>query len=166
MSLHIPADVSNIIFEYYAQIQDMKWVPLIDIKTGKLKWKVNSHSAKYDNITKLLKHKKDNLQCNILIEVCVVNNDIEINNYYDTTGTYICLKKEHYVNNYEMIIPIYKLYIEFINEYGIKHSVFCSTLRSLRRPNYDVYQDGNIHSILIDFCEYNKNCYSLAIEKY
>ena len=54
MSLHIPSDVANIILEYYAQMRDMKWAPFIEPKTGKLKWKTNKYSAKYDNINKLL----------------------------------------------------------------------------------------------------------------
>ena len=56
MSLHIPSDVANIIFEYYAQMRDLKWTPFIEPKTGKLKWKANKYSAKYDNMNKLLEY--------------------------------------------------------------------------------------------------------------
>jgi len=38
MSLHIPSDITNIIFDYYAQLKDLKWTPFIDGKTGKLNW--------------------------------------------------------------------------------------------------------------------------------
>ena len=167
MSLHIPSDVSNIILEYYAQIRDMKWIPFIDPKTGKLKWKVNKYSTKYDTLNKLLNHKKDNLPDDVSFDIDVVRNGETID-ICNAIGTSICLKIEHYVNDYQMIIPISKLYIDFIDEHGFKNSLFCSIFgrSTLRRFNYDVFQDGNIHSILIDFRKFSSNAYSLIVEKY
>jgi hypothetical protein len=167
MSLDIPSDVANIILEYYAQMRDMKWAPFIEPKTGKLKWKVNKYSAKYDNINKLLKHRKDNLPHGISFDIDIVRNGETIDTY-NTIGTSICLKIEHYINDYQVIIPISKLYIDFIDEFGFKHSLFCSIFgrSTLRRFDYDVYQDGNIHSTLLDIHIFNKNSYSLVIEKY
>jgi hypothetical protein len=167
MSLHIQTDVVNIILEYYAQMRDMKWAPFIEPKTGKLKWKVNKYSAKYDNMNKMLKHKKDNLPDDISFDIDIVRND-EIIDTYNTIGTSICLKIKHCVNNYQTIIPMSKLYIEFINDLGFKHSLFCSIAEgsTLRRFDYDVYQDGIIHSTLIDFTKFSSNGYSLVIEKY
>ena len=168
MTIYIPADISNIILDYYSQLRDMKWRPFIDVQTGKLKWKVNRYSAKYDNIHKLLKHRKDNLYHDILLDISQVNNVGETNNAYQTIGSFICLKIEHYANNYQMIVPISKFYIEFINDHGFKHSLFCSIAgrSTLRRFDYDVYQDGIIHSTLIDFTKFSSNGYSLVIEKY
>jgi len=50
----LPSDVTNIILDYYSQMNDMKWQPFIETSTGKLKWKVNKHSTKYKNIEKIL----------------------------------------------------------------------------------------------------------------
>jgi hypothetical protein len=167
MSLHIPADIVNIIFEYYAQIRDMKWLPFIDVKTGKLKWKVNKYSAKYDNINKLLKYRKDNLMHNISIDVNIMRYDEQVDTY-NTQGTCACLNIEYYANDYQVIIPISKLYIEYFDEDKFKHSLFCSIFgrSTLRRFDYDVYQDGNNHSTLIDISKFSNNCYALTLEKY
>lgn len=56
--MSLPTDVINIILEYYSQLRekDMKWTPFIETTTGKLKWKVNKHSTKYDNIKQTLRH--------------------------------------------------------------------------------------------------------------
>ncbi len=167
MSLHIPSDISNIILEYYAQIRDMKWTPFIDGKTGKLKWKMNKYSAKYDTLNKLLKHKKDNLPDDVSFDIDVVRNGETID-AYNTIGTCICLKTRHYVNIYQMIISSSKLYIEFTDVFNFKYSLVCSiTGRStLRKFDYDVYQDGTIHSTLIGFRKFGNDAYSLVIEKY
>ena len=100
MSIYIPADVTNLIFEYYAQMRDMEWTPFIDVKTGKLIWKVNKYSAKYDNMNKLLKHRKDNLRHDISINVSLVYN-IETISLYNTTGSCIVLRTYNYVNKYQ-----------------------------------------------------------------
>ncbi len=171
MSLYIPADVSNIIFKYYAQLRDMKWTPFIDKKNGKLKWKVNEYSAKYDNINKLLKHRKDNLCDNVNIDVEIRMRG-EIIDFISTFGTCICLKTtykvEHYVDNYQIIITKSDLYIEYYDSNNFKYSIFCSKFgrSTLRRYEFDIYQDGNIHSNLLDIYIINKNNYSLVIEKY
>jgi hypothetical protein len=167
MSLHIPSDISNIILEYYAQLKDLKWVPFVEPKTGKLKWKVNKYSAKYDNINKLLEFRKNNLLKDISFDIDIVRNGETIDRY-NTIGTCIYLKKIHFVNKHKAIVLITQLYIEYIDEDNFKHSLFCSIYgRSiLCRFDYDVYQDGNIHSTLIDFYIFNKNAYSLVIQKY
>lgn len=168
MSLYIPSEVANIIFEYYAQIRDLKWTPSIDIKTGKLKWKTNKYSAKYDNMNKLMKHRNDNIYKDISLSIHQIRGHATIN-YYNTFGTIIYLKKTHYVNRYQIIVAKSTIYVEFIDEHGFKNSFFYSTELSLRKSQYDVYQDGNIHSILYDFdkcSELFDNEYSLVIEKY
>ena len=55
--MSLPTDVINIILDYYSQLRerDMKWMPFIDTTTGKLKWKVNKNSTKYDNIKQTLR---------------------------------------------------------------------------------------------------------------
>jgi hypothetical protein len=167
MSLHIPADISNIIFEYYAQLQDLQWTPFIDPKTGKLKWKVNKYSAKYDNMNKLLEFRKDNLRHDIDIHINIMRAG-ELLEDYNALGTRTYLKKIHFANKYKVILLITQLYIEYVDEDNFKHSLFCSIYgrSSLRRFDYDVYQDGNIHSSLIDFRKFDNSNYSLVIEKY
>ncbi len=166
MALYIPSDVTNIIFEYYAQLQNMKWIPFIDVKSGKLQWKVNTYSAKYNNINKLLKHRKQNLPNDIIIDISVVMGGETID-MYNRLGKCICLKKEQYINKYQMIIPISKLYIEYTDENSI-YSIFCLIFgrSTLRRFDYEIYQDGNIHSNLLDIRKFGYNAYSIIIEKY
>lgn len=165
--MSLPTDVINIILEYYSQIRDMKWHPFIDNKTGQLKWKVNRYSAKYDNIHKLLKHRKDNLRHDINIDINIVANGVAID-LYNTIGTCIVLKIEHIVTKYQMVIPKTHLYIEYFDTNEFKYSIFCSIFgrSTLRRFDYDVYQDNNIHSMLIDIHKFSRNNYSLVLEKY
>lgn len=86
MSLYIPADITNIIFEYLSHLKDMKWTPFIDSKTGKLKWKVNKFCSKnialiYNNIISFNKYcLKEQIQLVIIIQ----NNDQIINQYMAT----------------------------------------------------------------------------------
>jgi hypothetical protein len=166
MALYIPSDIANIIFEYYAQMRDMKWIPFIDIQSGKLKWKINIYSAKYNNINNLLKHKKQNLPNDIIIDISVLMGGETID-IYNRLGKCICLKKEQYADKYQMIIPISKLYIEYTDENSI-YSIFCLIFgrSTLRRFDYEIYQDGNIHSSLIDIHKFGYNAYSIIIEKY
>jgi len=51
----LPSDVTNIILEYYSQLNNMKWQPFIETSSGKLKWKVNKYSIKYRNINRIYK---------------------------------------------------------------------------------------------------------------
>lgn len=48
-AIHIPHEITNLIFDYYAQLTDMRWRPFIDCNTGKLKWRINKHSTKFKN---------------------------------------------------------------------------------------------------------------------
>jgi hypothetical protein len=165
MSFYIPSDITNIIFDYYAQLKDLKWKPFIDGKTGKLKWKINKYSAKYDTLNKLMKHKKDNLPDDVSFDIDVLRDDGERIYTYNAIGTSIYLKTEYYVNCFKASIPVSNLYIQFTDDFGFKHSLFCSICgrSSLRRFDFDVYQDGTIHSILIDIIRVNINAYSLVI---
>ena len=165
MTLYIPANVTNNIFKYYSQMNDLRWAPFVDIKTGETKRRVNKYSTKYDNINKLLEHRQKNLVHNIIINVEIMHYG-EIIDSYNTTGTYICLKIEHssdYINN----IQILDSYIEFIDKYNNKYSVFYSTIGRLAlRNKYDIYQDGNLHSTLIDYGNFDKKHYLLTLEKF
>lgn len=166
MSLYIPANITNIIFEYYSQMNNLRWTPFVDVKTGKLKWIVNKYSAKYDNINKLIKHRQENLLQEIYIDVAIVRNGETID-FYNTIGTSISIKTKFVVNKYQIIIPISYFYIEFTDEYNFKYSMFCSLYgRSIKKIEYEVYQDGNIHSNLIDILIFGKTNYSLVLEKY
>jgi hypothetical protein len=164
MTLYIPSDVANIILEYYAQIRGMKWVPFIEPKTGKLKWKTNKYSAKYDNMNKLLKHKKDNLRLDKNIEIIMVENYQTIDRF-NTTGTSICLKTDYYMN--KEYYPIHKFYIEYVDESNVKYSTFCSSsaIGPVYKLDYNVYQDSNMHSTLINILSLDMNSLSLILEK-
>jgi hypothetical protein len=165
MSLHIPSNVINIIFEYYAQLNDLQWAPFVDSKTGETKYRVNKYSTKYYNIDKLLEHRQKNLVHNIKIDVELMRY-AEIIDRYNTIGTCICLKIEH-ISDYKTIVPILDLYIEFIDKYNNKYYVFYSTIgRCALRNKYDIYQDGNLHSTLIDYGNYDKKHYLLTLEKF
>jgi hypothetical protein len=164
MSLHIPSDVANIILEYYAQLRDMKWTPFIEPKTGKLKWKTNKYSAKYDNMNNLLKHRKDNLRLDKNIEIVVVQNYQTIDRY-NTTGTSICLKTDYYMD--KEYYPIYHSYIEYVDESNVKYSTLClsSPIEPTFKLHYDVYKDSNIDSTLINILLLDMDSLSLILEK-
>ncbi len=165
MSLYIPSNVINIIFEYYAQLNDLRWAPFVDVKTGATKRRVNKYSTKYDNINKLLEHRQKNLVHNINIDVDIMGYG-EIIDSYNTIGTRICLKIEH-ISDYRTMIPILDSYIEFIDKYNNKYSVFYSTIGRLAlRNKYDIYEDGNIYGILIDYSNFDKTHYSITLEKF
>jgi hypothetical protein len=165
MSLYIPANVTNIILEYYAQINDLCWDPFVDVKTGETKRRVNKYSTKYDNINKLLEHRQKNLVHNITIDVEIMRYG-EIIDSYNTIGTRICLKIED-ISDYRNNIKIIDSYIEFIDKYNNKYSVFYSAIGRLAlRNKYDIYEDGNIYGILIDYGNFDKTHYSLILEKF
>lgn len=162
MTLYIPANITNIIFEYYAQMNDHRWATFIDVKTGENKRRVNKYSTKYDNINRLLKDRISNLVDIININVSVVSNNEIIDNY-NTIGTSITMYRE--------FIDIYctprLTYMEFIDEYNFKYYVFCSPVFASSRSNkYDIYQDGNIYSSLINIRYINKNSCLLVMEKF
>lgn len=169
MTLYIPDDIVNIIFEYYAQMHDLRWAPFIDVKTGKTKKRVNKYSTKYNNINKLLEHRSKNL-------VHAINIDVDITRYgetidsYSTIGTSICLKSK-YLNNSRF--QSLTLYVEFIDKYNFKNYAFYSItlftlipgISMIDRVEYYNYQDGNIHSTIN--CEiFDKTHYSLVLEKF
>jgi hypothetical protein len=169
MTLYIPADITNIILEYYAQLNDLLWAPFVDVKTGELKRRLNKYSTKYDNINKLIEYRQNNLINDINIDVIVHNNGEETD-FYNTVGT--CIYTKIKVCKFNMIIPISNLYIEFTDEYNFKYSVFCSTYgSSLRRIDnndisYDVYQDSNLHSTLTSMRIFDKTTFTLVLEKF
>jgi len=165
MTLYIPANITNIIFEYYAQMNDHRWATFIGVKTGENKRRVNKYSTKYDNINKLLEHKQKNLVHNINIDVDIMRYG-EIINSYNTIGTCICLKTDNIIDR-KIIVPISYMYIEFIDENNYKYNCFYSiSRRCALRNRYHIYQDGNIHSILIDYGNFDKTHYSITLEKY
>lgn len=174
--MSLPTDVINIILDYYSQLResDMKWTPFIETTTGKLKWKVNKNSTKYDNIHKLLTHRKDHIRHDISIDINIVANSVTLDSY-NTIGTCIVLQIEYIEHNYQfiehnyqMIVPKTYLYIEYFDINKFKYSTFYSIFgrSTLRRFDYDVYQDNNIHSMLIDIHKFGNNYYSLVLEKY
>jgi hypothetical protein len=165
MSLNIPSNVINIIFEYYAQMNDLQWAPFVDLKTGETKNRVNKYSTKYDDINKLLEHRKKNLVNNIKITVEIMHYGEIIDRYY-AKGTCICLKIED-ISDYRNNIKIFDSYIEFIDKYNNKYCVFYSTIgRCVLRNKYDIYQDGNIHSTLINYENFDNKHYLLTLEKF
>lgn len=167
MSLQLPADVSNIIFDYYAQLRDLKWCPFIDGKTGKLIWKVNKYSAKYDNIHKTLKYRKDNLRENITVYIEIMKNN-EIINSFCTPGTCVTFRTAYIIKNYDTYAQVLRSsnrsYIQYSYPCNSVHSLFYSS--GVRSFGIDIYQDGNIYANLIEITQFIENEYLLVFETY
>jgi len=187
----LPSDILNIIFDYYSQLRDMNWTPFIDDKTGKLTWKVNKYSAKYDNIHKLLEYRKNNPRCDILLYV--YDNDIDIIMgtvvYLNTFHVISVVKKGFEIDNPIMLQDVisstkYNNYIEYTFrrlvsyiyiEYCIKDSkyfLFCSLLNNSgilcfsKINNYAVYQETNIYNKVTILERLNYNEYLLNIKNF
>ena len=60
MTMTIPYPVLNIIFQYYAELCNHKWTPLLDHKTGKLIWKLNMYNKATSKMQKVLQMKIEN----------------------------------------------------------------------------------------------------------
>lgn len=151
--MSLPSDILNLILDYYSQLRDMKWTPFIDNKTGKLTWKVNKYSAKYDNIYKLLEYRKNNPRCDILLHVYLTHHNNEIvadsiigNILYLNTFHVISVEKRgfeiddpimlqnvisstKYNNYFEYTIKrqVSYVYVEYCAE-DSKHFIFCSLI--------------------------------------
>jgi len=161
----LPSDITNIILDYYSQLRDMKWRPFIDPSSGKLSWKVNQYSTQYDNIHKLLKHKKDHLRKIINIDVNMIFGHEEID-MYNVSGTCTCLSTKYVVTKNKLIFPLSYFYIEY--EYdNSRYTTFCSTIRSLEYYRYyDVYQDNYLLCTLNELYKIDNSSYTLYLEKY
>ena len=172
--MSLPSDILNLILEYYSQLRDMKWTPFIDDTTGKLIWKVNKYSAKYDNINKLLDYRKYALIHaihDIQLDIELIHNRNEIDLYYSELGTIKYLKTYHPVNKYQMIIPTSYVYIEYCIE-DSNYSLFCSLRNNITNLGYknthdvDVYQDNNIYAKVNELRRLGTDAFHLTIEKY
>jgi hypothetical protein len=167
MSLYIPSDITNIIFEYYAQMRDMKWFPFIDVKTGKLIWKVNKYSTNYNYVNNVLKYRKSNEKqdMNIYVEL---HNDFAVIDIYETHGILIPLKKEYIVNKWNVITPKTTMYLEFTdqnnNTYNIMYTVIYRS--ALFRLNYDIYMDNTIFGELFEHHDFQENNITISMYKY
>ena len=64
-NIFIPYPIVNIILSYAAGLNNMKWKPLLDHKTGKLKWNINNHNQATVKIENILKFKLENPPFNI-----------------------------------------------------------------------------------------------------
>ena len=60
MNIDLPYPIINKIFEYLSGLNNRKWQPLLDHKTGKLKWKMNTCNQATQKIEKMLKFKLEN----------------------------------------------------------------------------------------------------------
>lgn len=167
MLQHIPGDVTNIILDYYAQLRDLKWIPFIDLKTGKLLWKVNKYSTKYEYMNKCLKYEKENRKTYLDLDIIVERSNMMLYTYY-TIGHVIPLKTDYYVDKWNMIKRKTYLYFEFKDEDNYTHYVFCGVNghSALIRNDYQVYLDnaifGNIGRIYI----FGENTFALYLDKY
>ena len=65
--MSLPTDVINIILDYYSQLRES------ETTTGKLKWKVNKNSTKYDNIKQTLNHHRLFPPRKLCLDTYVVN---------------------------------------------------------------------------------------------
>ena len=163
--MSLPSDITNMILDYYSQLRDMKWVHFIDPSSGKLSWKVNKYSTQYDNINKMLKHRKDHLREEINIDVDMIFSREEID-MYNVSGTCICLSTKYVITNHKLIFPLSYFYIEY--EYdNSRYTTFCSTIRILKfYRHYDVYQDNYLFCSLNKLYKIDKSSYILYLEKY
>lgn len=167
MSLYIPADVINIIFEYYAEIRDLKWCPFIDAKTGKLIWKVNKYSTNYNYVNNVIQYRQSNEKqdMNIYVEL---HNDFAMVDMYETYGTLILLKKEYIVNKWNVVTPKTTMYLEFTDEhnntYNIMYAVFYKS--TLFRLDYDIYTDNTIFGELFEYHDFQENNITVSMYKY
>lgn len=160
----LPSDITNIILDYYSQLRDMKWRPFIDPSSGKLSWKVNQYSTQYDNIHKLLKHRKDHLRETINIHVDMIFSREEID-LYNVSGTCICLSTKYEVTKYKLIISQSYFYIEY--EYdNSRYTTFCSKNYGITNNIFDVYQDNYLFCSLNQLFKIDNSNYRLFLEKY
>ena len=166
MLQHIPGDVTNIILDYYSQLRDLKWVPFIDSKTGKLLWKVNKYSIKYEYMNKLLKNKTENHIGMIDIDIFIRSNNPLINQY-STIGSVIPLKTEYYVNKWNVIKRTTILYFEFIDDDNCVNYTFCRVLgnSSLCDMDFYVYVGGRLFGSLEFIHMPEFKVYGLYIDK-
>ena len=163
----LPADVINIILEYYSQMRDMKWRPFIENKTGQLKWKVNKYSANYHYLNNVLEYRKSNDKeiVNMYVEL---HNDFAVFDIYDTYGTIIPLKKEYIVNKWNVITPKTTMYIEFTDEHNNKYNIMYAVFyrSTLFRLDYDIYVDNTIFGELFEFHNFGNNNITMSMYKY
>lgn len=163
----LPADVINIILEYYSQMRDMKWRPFIENKTGQLKWKVNKYSTNYHYLNNVLEYRKSNDKqiVNMYVEL---HNDFAVFDIYDTYGTIIPLKKEYIVNKWNVVTPKTTMYIEFTDEHNNKYNIMYAVFyrNTLFRLDYDIYVDNTIFGELFEFHNFGNNNITMSMYKY
>jgi hypothetical protein len=167
MSIYIPCHIANIILEYYAQMKQLKWIPFIDAKTGKLIWKVNKYSIKYANINNMIAFRKYNSPHDINININITRENDEIDSF-NIIGKCICVNKKYCMNKSTSALSVIReIYIEYIDQDNFNHALFCSVLRKkARMRRYDVYQDGVIYSLLVSLTLFNGIEYSIVLDKY
>jgi hypothetical protein len=163
----LPADVINIILEYYSQMRDMKWRPFIENKSGQLKWKVNKYSTNYHYLNNVLEYRKSNDKqiVNMYVEL---HNDFAVFDIYDTYGTIIPLKKEYIVNKWNVVTPKTTMYIEFTDEHNNKYNIMYAVFyrSTLFRLDYDIYVDNTIFGELFEFHNFGNNNITMSMYKY
>lgn len=86
-NIYLPDSIINIIFEYMAGLNNLKWKPVINENTGKLLWKMNKYNKSTKCIENILKFKLQNppqiipllcghLSCDAII-MCIKKKVIE-----------------------------------------------------------------------------------------
>ena len=114
--IFLPYPVINIILSYSAGLNNMKWTPLVDHQTGKLKWNINKHNQSTLKIENVLKFKLQNppylipllcgsFSCDALLTMLSKKNDIKYK-YYN----YIWYMLEYERNGFteQAIFSVYK----------------------------------------------------------
>ena len=181
MTIYIPSDVTNLILEYYSQLRNMKWRPFIDDKTGKLIWKINKYSAKYDNINKVSNYRKNNPSCDIPLLIKHSNNN-NVTIYENIIGNIIYLKSIYIVSVLQTTIERndtaflqnvisstkYKNYIEYIFKKQVsyvyvdycigdsKYFIFYSLKDNIGNNCYSKIHNYNIYQDTIIYARVNE----------
>ena len=112
MSYLIPYEVTNIILQYLSQLKNMKWIPFIDVKTGKVQWKINKYSFKYSNIKNILLYKNFNFIINIEV---IIRRENQIINTFNCCGNiYNCIGKTIYITFNDKSNFTYYIYYTYV----------------------------------------------------
>ena len=162
MSLNLPTDITNIIFDYVAQLKNLKWIPYVDKKSGKLRWKYSKYKKYVCDDFYIIKICNEFPKINICIEdiLYLKTTKLFIKKPIDLTVIiyrFNQLINEYFINGYLVKFRMvdstpfcerYKsdYYFEFTDENGNNLYLY----RKIGSPG-DVYMDNTLYGELLDF---------------
>jgi len=136
----LPRDVLNIIFQDYAQMYKQSWIPVMD-KKDKIQFKVNLDSKKYQKISEVLVHKKNNPP---VTHVLMLNNE-----YYADAYTF-CIANNVFGH------VIYSTYEKYRDEYYKNAYIYMNFQNISTRSYFKMGSlfENNIYK-MNDYCQHN-----------